>query len=118
MADNTEEEHLDNLLDNQPKNPPNEIIPAADVEAINPNQETENMEVHHHPGLHHKSKPWKECLLEGLMIFIAVTMGVFAESLKEHFGDKEKERQNIENVLRCLKTDTASLNRIITGNKL
>jgi hypothetical protein len=34
---------------------------------------TEQMEVHHHPDLHHEKKPWKEYLLEGLMIFLAVT---------------------------------------------
>jgi hypothetical protein len=33
------------------------------------------MEVHHHPNLHHEKKPWKEYILEGLMIFFAVTMG-------------------------------------------
>jgi len=43
---------------------------------------TENkMEVHHHPELHHKHKPWKEYLLEGLMIFIAVMMGFIAEKI-------------------------------------
>ncbi len=76
------------------------------------------MEVHHHPQLHHQPKPWKEYLLEGLMIFIAVTMGFFAESLREYFSDREKEKQSIESVLRCLKTDTAKLNSIIAGNIL
>ena len=76
------------------------------------------MEVHHHPDIHHKPKAWKEYLLEGLMIFIAETMGFFAESLREHFGDTEKEKRSIENVLRCLKSDTAKLNNIIASNKL
>ena len=38
MADNTDEEHLDNPINNQSENPPDEIIPAADTETINPNQ--------------------------------------------------------------------------------
>ncbi len=75
------------------------------------------MEVHHHPDLHHKRKKFKEYFFEFLMIFLAVTMGFFAESLREHFGDREKEEQNIANVLRCLKIDTANLNTIIRANK-
>ena len=48
MADNTDEEHIDNPTNNQSGNIPDEIIPTTDTETINPNQETENMEVHHH----------------------------------------------------------------------
>jgi hypothetical protein len=40
-----------------------------------------NMEVHHHPEV--DKKGFKEYLLEGLMIFLAVTMGFFAENLRE-----------------------------------
>ena len=35
-----------------------------------------NMEVHHHPDV--EKKGLKEYILEGLMIFLAVTMGFFA----------------------------------------
>ena len=118
MAENTEEEHIGNPTNGQSENLPNEIIATPETETINSIQETEEMEVHHHPDLHHKPKPWKEYLLEGFMIFIAVTMGFFAESLREHFGDREKEKQNIESILRCLKSDTAKLNNIIASNKL
>ena len=48
------------------------------------------MEVHHHPQLTHQPKPWKEYLLEGLMIFIAVTLGFFAENLREHISDSQQ----------------------------
>ncbi|HEY4875714.1 MAG TPA: hypothetical protein VIH86_09100 [Puia sp.] len=41
------------------------------------------MEVHHHPDVHHQRKRFKEYFLEFLMIFLAVTMGFFAESLRE-----------------------------------
>ena len=51
MADNTDEEHLENPVNNQSENPQDEIIPITDTETINPNQETKNMEVHKHP--HH-----------------------------------------------------------------
>lgn len=66
------------------------------------------MEVHHHPDLHHKAKPWKEYLLEGLMIFVAVTMGFFAESLREHINDREKETKYVTALKAELKADTAN----------
>jgi hypothetical protein len=71
------------------------------------------MEVHHHPQLEHKPKPWKEYLLEGLMIFLAVTMGFFAESLREHIANKEKEKQIIVSLVRDIKKDTSTLNNLI-----
>ncbi|SRR5579871_10126 len=74
------------------------------------------MEVHHHPDLLHKPKKWKEYFLEFLMIFLAVTMGFFAESLREHFGDKEKEKQSIKSLVKCLSSDTAQLRSIIYSN--
>jgi hypothetical protein len=45
------------------------------------------MEVHH-PHLAHKEKPWKEYLLEGLMIFLAVSMGFIAENIREHISEQ------------------------------
>jgi hypothetical protein len=61
------------------------------------------MEVHHHPDLHHKRKQFREYFLEFLMIFLAVTMGFLAESLREHFGDKEKEREYVSSLVQNLK---------------
>jgi len=40
-------------------------------------QINKNMEVHHHPDLHHRKKKFKEYVLECLMIFLAVTLGFF-----------------------------------------
>jgi hypothetical protein len=51
------------------------------------------MEVHHHPNLHHEKKPWKEYFLEFLMIFLAVTMGFFAESLREHINERDRAKE-------------------------
>ncbi|MEI8059700.1 MAG: hypothetical protein WCG67_06035, partial [Ferruginibacter sp.] len=70
MAENTDEEHLDNPINIQSENSPNKINTANDIETITPIQEYENMEVHHHPHLHHKPKHWKEYFLEFLMIFL------------------------------------------------
>jgi hypothetical protein len=98
---------------------PDKIIPAPDTGTITPQQETATiMEVHHHPDLHHKKKKWKEYLLEFLMIFLAVTMGFFAESFREHLADKEKEKQNIGTIVTSIASDTMQLNNILASNRL
>jgi hypothetical protein len=76
------------------------------------------MEVHHHPDLHHKRKNFREYFLEFLMIFLAVTMGFLAESLREHFGDKEKEREYVSSLVQNLKDDTAMFHNVIRENKV
>jgi len=48
------------------------------------------MDVHHHPDLHHKKKNFKEYFLEFLMIFLAVTLGFFAENIRESIKDKNQ----------------------------
>lgn len=72
------------------------------------------MEVHHHPDLHHKRKRWKEYFLEFLMIFLAVTMGFFAENIREHFIESKKEGHVIALFKKDLTNDTAQLNHLIT----
>ena len=71
------------------------------------------MEVHHHPDLHHKPKPWKEYILEYLMIFLAVMTGFFAESYREHLGEKGKAREYARSMISDLKADTANLKSMI-----
>ena len=51
------------------------------------------MEVHHHPDLHHQKKNYKEYFLEFLMIFLAVTLGFFAEGLRENISNHHREKQ-------------------------
>ncbi len=72
-------------------------------------EQTEKMEVHHHPNLHHERKPWKEYILEGLMIFLAVTMGFFAESLREHLADNERESQYMHAMIADLQKDSVQI---------
>ena len=69
--------------------------------------EIKNMEVHHHP--HVEKKNFKEYFLEFLMIFLAVTMGFFAESLREHIGDRSKENEYISSLKNDLIADTVNL---------
>jgi len=116
MADNTGEEHLGNQVNKQPEIPADQIISPTDPETINPNKESENMEVHHHPDLHHKPKKWKEYILEFLMIFLAVTMGFIAENIREHFVLKKHEKEYMVSLVRDLNNDIAGLTR--TGTTL
>jgi hypothetical protein len=74
--------------------------------------QTENMEVHHHPDLHHEKKPWKEYLLEGLMIFIAVMMGFIAENIRESIDNNEHARQLTSQLARDLKADIIQLDQL------
>jgi len=61
------------------------------------------MEVHHHPNV--EKKNFKEYLLEGLMIFLAVTLGFFAEGYREHLSDCAKEKQYIQSLIADLNND-------------
>ena len=81
-----------------------------------PKTQSENMEVHHHPDLHHKRKHFKEYFLEFLMIFIAVTLGFFAESYREHIKDNEEIHENIQSVLADLESDVAHFNANLDVN--
>ncbi len=102
--------------------PPEEIIreekavPASEQisEPLNDlNSTNDTMEVHKHP--HHVThkKKWGEYLLEFLMIFLAVTLGFFAESYREHLVEKKKEKEIITALFNDIKKDTANLNTII-----
>ena len=68
------------------------------------------MEVHHP---HVVKKNFKEYFLEFLMIFLAVTMGFFAENVREHFTEKTKGKEYIKSFLEDLSSDTAQYNKII-----
>jgi hypothetical protein len=72
------------------------------------------MEVHHHPEV--EKKGFKEYLLEGLMIFIAVMMGFFAESLRESIADSSKEKEYIISMIQDAKTDTANIQQALKLN--
>src|ERR1700683_1051630 len=71
-----------------------------------PQSETQpkNMEVHHHP--HVEKKIFKEYFLEFLMIFLAVTMGFFAENIRERFKEKEQGEQYIRSLVEDLESDS------------
>ena len=116
MSDNNEEEALYDPAPAQLDNPPG--MPASLEEKATPktNQVSENMEVHHHPDLHHQPKKWKEYFLEFLMIFLAVTMGFFAENIREHISENRKETEYIKGLVEDFETDTTLMNGAIIYN--
>ena len=87
----------------------------AQTETENSKHETDNMEVHHHP--HVEKKNFKEYFFEFLMIFLAVTLGFFAESLREHIVDKEREREYISSFYTDLQSDQRDLPVLINAIK-
>lgn len=70
------------------------------------------MEVHHHP--HVEKKNFKEYLLEFLMIFLAVTLGFFAENFREHRENVNKENDYIQSFIEDLKSDTAKIKQVLS----
>ena len=72
-----------------------------------------NMEVHHHPDLHHNKKPWKEYFLEFLMIFLAVTMGFFAETIRERYSENAKAKELAESLYKEVYSDSVDLQKIL-----
>jgi len=67
------------------------------------------MEVHHHPDVHHKKKKFKEYFLEFLMIFLAVTMGFFAETIREGITEHSRAKEFASSMIKDLEADTVQL---------
>lgn len=111
MTENTKEDHSENPSNTQLEIPSDEKTISADTVKINPNQESDKMEEHHHPDLHLKSKKWKEYFLEFIMIFLAVTMGFIAENIREYFDLKKHEKEYMISLVRDLNNDIDGLTR-------
>ena len=67
----------------------------------------QNMEVHHHP--HVEKKNFKEYLLEGLMIFLAVTMGFIAENIRESITENKIAGELAESLYKEVYHDSVSI---------
>jgi len=63
------------------------------------------MEVHHHP--HVERKSFKEYFLEFLMIFLAVTLGFFAENIREKITDSKHANEYVHSMINDLKSDVS-----------
>jgi hypothetical protein len=75
------------------------------------------MEVHHPHHPTHKKK-WSEYIIEFVMLFTAVTLGFFAENVREHQIVIERKNQNLLAMVQDLKRDSVQLEqRIIEYTK-
>ena len=68
------------------------------------------MEVHHHS---HHPKKWKEYITEFLMLFLAVTLGFFAENQREHLIEGNRAKQYMQSLYEDLRNDTTILNNLV-----
>ena len=71
------------------------------------------MEVHHHS---HHPKKIKEYITEFLMLFLAVSLGFFAENLREHQVEKHREISYLKNVHEDLQLDIKNIENVINQN--
>src|SRR5262249_43853172 len=106
MADNPDDEHLDNSSNTQSEKSSDEIILTTNTDHINEIQGTENMEVQKHP--HHVThkKKWGEYLLEFSMLFLAVFLGFIAENIREHIVEHQREIKFATRLLSDLRQDS------------
>src|SRR5215471_4596046 len=103
-----------------PKEDVNENISREEIieqtETTNPTSEISKseiqiMEVHHHPKV--EKKNFKEYFFEFIMIFLAVTLGFFAENVRENSTDREREKQYMQSMIEDLKSDTLQINAVM-----
>jgi hypothetical protein len=73
------------------------------------------MEVHHPHHPTHKKK-WSEYMLEFFMLFVAVTLGFFAENIREHIAEENKKKELLEVVAKGFKKDIETINSHINFN--
>ena len=65
-----------------------------------------DMEVPHHPHIHHPRK-WKDYLFEFLLLFLAVTAGFFVENQREHYIEHKRAKKFSKQLLADLRLDSA-----------
>ncbi len=108
MTEITENEHLDEPTRTHSENNVNEILSNKNTEGINPSQETENMEVHHHAH-HNGKKNWKSYFWEFLMLFLAVTLGFFFENQREHYIENLRAGEYSKSLIQDLQNDITAI---------
>lgn len=115
--ENTAENILQPVTDNDQQPPganePKQDSSSAHTDETNAGQNTsqpltENMEIHHHPHVHH-TKKWKNYLYEFLMLFLAITAGFFVENKRESYIERHRADQFSRQLLADLRLDSQML---------
>src|SRR4030095_1909637 len=73
------------------------------------------MEVHHHS--HTARKKWTHYFWEFLMLFLAVSLGFYAENLREGMIHKEQVKTNMRSLLSDLRSDVILFDSVIERNQ-
>ncbi|MFM7645552.1 MAG: hypothetical protein ACKO41_02450 [Sphingomonadales bacterium] len=73
------------------------------------------MEVHHPHHVSHKKK-WQEYVLEFVMLFVAVSLGFFAENVRERQIEKHREISYLRNVHEDLLLDLKNIDQVTNAN--
>src|SRR5258706_2369474 len=69
------------------------------------------MEVHHHPKV--EKKNFKEYLFEGLMIFLAVTLGFFAETIRENISENSRAKELAKSLYEEAYSDSVQIQKVM-----
>ena len=75
------------------------------------------MELEYKPTYAQPGKRWNIYFLEFMLIFMAVALGFFAESIREDLGDQDKEKEFITSMIEDAITDSVHLQNAINGNQ-
>lgn len=88
------------------------ILPEAEqVQTINNQPQTKEMEVHHHahdPAAPHHKKNWKSYVWEFLMLFLAVFCGFLAEYQLEHKIERDRAKELAKSFYEELRNDSVT----------
>lgn len=115
MTDNLEDKNVDYSTIHPQENVPEEKTLPNNTEKSESTHPKETIEVHHHPKV--EKKRVKEYLMEGLFIFIAVSLGFIADNIREHFSNKEIEKRNMELIADNLRGDIENIKKNIRYNE-
>lgn len=74
------------------------------------------MEVHHHSHGSHGKKTWKEYFWEFLMLFLAVSLGFYAENLREGIVHKKEVKTQLHSMLSDLQSDISLFDSVTDRN--
>lgn len=115
MTDNLEDKNVDYSTIHPQENVPEEKTLPNNTEKSESTHPKETIEVHHHPKV--EKKRVKEYLMEGLFIFIAVSLGFIADNIRVHFSNKEIEKRNMELIADNLRGDIENIKKNIRYNE-
>jgi hypothetical protein len=119
--DNQQQEPpLNNTSTDEPIVPATETTPEVEQpQTTNYKTETEDMEVHHHahnPAEPHHKKNWKSYFWEFLMLFLAVSLGFYAENTREVMLHKKEVKTQLNSMLSDLQSDIVLFDSVTDRN--